>query len=343
MCKLFVFFFITFLLSGCAANKITNNNVVYFKSETGIPDYANLDYWAAHPAKHDPSDSIPKPLLNEIRDTLADVFFLHPTTYTNELEVNKPEWNAAIDDAAINLKTDNSTILYQASIFNNHCRIFAPRYRQAHLSAFYLDSKETDVAFETAYSDLKNAFEYYLANENNGRPIIIAAHSQGSKHALRLLKEFFENKPLQKQLVVAYVVGWPLPVNYFSSLPLCKDAAQTGCVCSWRTFRDGYEPDYVENNKIAALVTNPISWQTNETFIDRKFNQGSVLKDFNKVIKNVTGARVHESVLWIPKPKFPGGFLFNTKNYHIADFNFFYMNIRQNVGTRIAAFKMKPY
>ncbi len=41
-------------------------------------------------------------------------------------------------------------------------------------------------AFDLAYEDLKTAFENYLKHYNKGRPIIIASHSQGSLHALRL-------------------------------------------------------------------------------------------------------------------------------------------------------------
>ena len=55
-----------------------------FKSPNGKPDYSDLNYWAAHPWKWDPSDSVPLPLRNEYKDSLADVFFLHPTTYTSE-------------------------------------------------------------------------------------------------------------------------------------------------------------------------------------------------------------------------------------------------------------------
>ena len=32
-----------------------------------------------------------------------------------------------IDDNYINAKTDYSTILYQASVFNQHARVFAPQ------------------------------------------------------------------------------------------------------------------------------------------------------------------------------------------------------------------------
>src|SRR5206468_2691589 len=150
------------------------------------PDYSLMKYWAAHPWKKDPSDSTPNLLKQQSRDSLADVFFLYPTTYTGK----RFGWNADIDDTSLNQHTDKTTILYQASVFNQHCRIFSPRYRQAHLSAFYQDNPETRAAFDTAYADIKNAFEFYLQHYHTNQPIIIAGHSQGARMAERLLKEF---------------------------------------------------------------------------------------------------------------------------------------------------------
>ncbi|HYM93290.1 MAG TPA: DUF3089 domain-containing protein, partial [Chitinophagaceae bacterium] len=205
--------FLIFFAFFCSCNKYAALESQYhFKSKTGKPDYSNLNYWAAHPYKHDPSDSIPKPLRNDWKDSSADVFFLHPTTYTRKKWKEPKKLNADIDDPYINAKTDYSTILYQASVFNDQCRVFAPRYRQVHLNMFYTKNEhKADSAFEIAYQDIKTAFEYYLQHWNNGRPIIIASHSQGSKLAERLLKDFFENKALQNQLVVAYIIGWPVP------------------------------------------------------------------------------------------------------------------------------------
>jgi hypothetical protein len=42
--------------------------------------------------------------------------------------------------------------------------------------------------------------------------------------------------------------------------------------------------------------------------------------------------------LWTPKPKFFGNILYNTKNYHIADYNLFYMSVRKNVMDRALQF-----
>lgn len=329
---------ITLVNSGCSSeNKIIRQNY-RFTSPDKLPDYSNQQYWAAHPWKWDPSDSIPRPLRNyNIKDTNVDAFFIHPTTL---LDNTDERWNAAIDDSLINIKTDYTTILYQASVFNGSCRIFSPRYRQAHLRAFFTDNKpEAAKAFEIAYSDIKKAFEYYLANLNKGRPIIIASHSQGTIHAARLLKEFFENKPLQKQLVCAYLIGMPISETYFTTITPCKDSVSTGCFVSWRTFKAGFADNrYISKEDFKSIVTNPLSWKIDSSYVTNKFNTGGVLKNFNKIKKGLVDAKVHANVLWTCKPKFFGNIFFTKKNYHIGDINLFYSNIRQNVSTRINYF-----
>jgi Protein of unknown function (DUF3089) len=301
-----------------------------------IPDYSNLDYWAAHPYKHDPSDSIPAPIREStMSDSSVDVFFLHPTTFTS---FSDTAWNAELNNAKLNAKTDYTTILYQASAFNE-CRVFAPRYRQANLRAYYTkDTVSSREAFELAYEDIRSAFEYYLAHFNQGRPIVIASHSQGSTHARRLLKEFFEDKPLQSKLVAAYIVGMVVPKNYFQTLKPCNDSLQTGCFVGWRTFRKGYEPEFIKKEKGNSFVTNPLTWQMKEVYAPRSINEGAVLLKFNEVTKAAADAQIHDGVIWIHKPHFPGGFFYRAKNYHVADINLYWMNVRMNLRRRIAMY-----
>jgi Protein of unknown function (DUF3089) len=327
-------------LSSCSDKYITFKSNYSFKSKDGSPDYSDLNYWAAHPWKRDPSDSIPRPLRNEPMDSSVDVFFLHPTTYTTNMKSKM--YNASIDDDYINAKTDYSTILYQASVFNQQCRVFAPRYRQANIKLFFAEESETTLqTFDLAYSDIKTAFEYYLQHWNNGRPVIIASHSQGSKLAERLLKDYFEDKPLQNKLVVAYIIGWSIPKEYFTSLKMCSDSMQTGCICSWRTLRNGYVPSFLKYEKGNSYVTNPLTWTTDNIYAPKNLNKGSVLTRFNKVYKETTDAQTGNGFLYVKKPKFPWSFLYMTRNYHIGDINLFYLNIRENIRQRISSFKKK--
>jgi len=330
-----LFFFLSFLLFVSCAPKYAQYVAQYQTPATNtVPDYGNLFYWAAHPWKKDPSDSVPKPLQPGYRvDSTADVFFLYPTTFTDRSD---PRWNAGINDAAINAKTDYSPLLYQASVFNGY-RVFSPRYRQAHIRAYFTeDTLAAKAAFDTAYADIKNAFQYYMAHYNNGRPVIIASHSQGSTHAQKLLKEFFENSPLSKKLVVAYIIGMYISNNYYHSLGSCTDSTQTGCICSWRTYKKNYEPDFVAKEKGTCLITNPLTWTTASGYADRTLNKGSILLNFNKIRVHVTDGQIHDGVLWIGKPHLPGGFLIRRKNFHVGDINLFYLNIRNDVRRRVA-------
>ena len=315
-----------------------------YKNVEAEPNYNNLANWAAHPYKTDPSDSVPLPLRESYRpDSTIDIFFIHPTTYTNE---NKSfGQNAPIDDAELNAKTDYSTILFQASIFNEAGRVFSPRYRQAHLSSYFPKNEDDTLhaiaSFELAYQDVKNAFAFYLLQYNKGRPIIIASHSQGTTHAKRLLKEFFEGTVLQTHLVVAYLIGIPLEPDYFSRLTPCTSPIQTGCFCGWRTFKEGYQPEYIEKEKFISTVTNPLTWDALTPRADRSLNKGGLLLNFNKIIPKVANANINNGVLWTDKPHFFGNVFLRSKNYHVGDMNLYYLNIRENVKQRIVAFWKK--
>lgn len=268
---------------------------------------------------------------------MADVFFIHPTTFTAETDSN---WNASLSDAILKTKTENSTILYQASAFNQHARVFAPFYRQAHLRCFFTAEKfKAAIAFEKAYSDVKKAFQYYLDHYNFGRPIIIASHSQGTIHAARILKDFFDGKKLQEQLVCAYVIGMPTPEHYFKTISSCADSSSTGCFVGWRTYKRGYtDTAYIAKENFKSVVTNPLSWTSDTLFHPSSENKGGVLKNFNKIKKGVVNTNIHGNVLWSSKPKFFGNIFLTKKNYHIADINLFYVNIRQNITVRLRSF-----
>lgn len=310
----------------------------YYSIQYSKPDYSNPDFWAAHPDKHDPSDSIPSSLRSNHRaDTGVDVFFIHPTTFTGRKE---PSWNGSLTDASLNAKTDYTTILYQASVFNEY-RVFAPRYRQAHLRAYYSKAPEATAAFDTAYEDVRKAFALYIKDFNNNRPFILASHSQGTTHAMRLIRELIDGTPLASKMITAYLIGMYLPQNYFPSLKACDDSTSLHCVCAWRSFQAGYTPSYVYKEEVTSIVVNPLSWNTQPDQISKSANKGSVLRNFNKVYNAVASAKIDHGILWINKPVFPGSIFLRMKNYHVADINFFYVNIRENLRQRVAAYRKK--
>jgi hypothetical protein len=349
LCSLF---FVIFLIATHSSAQTISDRIQLREAEKSgkeqvnsiAPDYSDLIFWAAHPAKKDMSDSIPSFISNETRDTLADVFFLHPTTFT-KFTGNQP-FNAPLDDTALNNSTDKRSILFQSSIFNNCCRIFAPRYRQAHIKAYLMPKSDPSVAaFDLAYNDLKAAFQYYLDHDNHGRPIIIASHSQGAMHAIRLLKEFFDDKPLQKQLVCAYIVGWQIKPDEFKNIPVGETPTATGCYVGWRSFKKGEIDFFVQNEKGGSVCVNPISWTTSSDETKPKQHRGGVWKDLKKPVKGVITASIEpeHKILWVDAPekdqeKIGGG---KVKNYHVADYNLFWLDIRENAMLRVKAFLNK--
>ena len=229
------------------------------------PDYALLGHWAAHPATADAADRTPGDSLRDLQSTAAaDVFFVHPTIYRDTRKGNRL-WNADLADAKLNRSVDESTILNQASIFNGAGRVYAPRYRQAHLEVFYRTGASVkQQALDTAYADVRAAFEYYLRHHHDGRPVVLAAHSQGTLHAERLLEDYFSGKPLLNRLVAAYLVGMPIPRERYGDIPVCEAAGQTGCFVSWRTYRDDFIPGRSQRDTTIAVV-NPLTWRTDTT------------------------------------------------------------------------------
>lgn len=310
------------------------------KKVGSAPNYLELKYWAAHPEKDDAADQVPGK--GELRDqqptAQVDVFFVHPTIYTKRQNASNP-WNADVNDEDLNDNVDESTIKYQASVFNGSARVYAPRYRQAHYNVFATeDLILKQRALDFAYEDVKKAFETYLEKFNQGRPLVIASHSQGTLHAARLIKDFIEGKPLQNQLVAAYLVGMPLDIDLFESISPCKNPSETGCWMTWNTYRKGYFPASFHNTYQNALTVNPLNWRITQTYAPSSKNEGGILKNFKKIRPGINDAVNHQGVLWVSKPKFFGNFLFNRKRYHVIDYNLFYVNIRENLALRASEF-----
>ena len=310
------------------------------------PDYQSDASWAALPNRRDGADELPpgSGTVDRQDRSSADVFFLHPTTY-----FFGDTWNASIDDRLANFVTDNATLPQQASVFNGAARVFAPRYRQLILTGEE-NSAERQRGLEIAFEDISKAFVNYLFSRSNGRPFIIAGHSQGSHLAKRLLDEWIAGRPVQEKLIAAYLIGstvWDGPhAAEDSTIPLCRTHEDTGCIISWRTFGEGGEPRLHDDPPWGEtpVCTNPLSWSIDDAAVGREANLGSLplvgLTGLRPLDRHLIGATCRDGVLWINEPEASGYGLavFPGKNYHTYDYNLFYMNLRQNSQQRIAAF-----
>jgi hypothetical protein len=298
--------------------------------QPSAPDYSLKKNWSALPFHKDEADVIPSSE-TWVDDSLktVDVFYIYPTIY-----MSGKTWCADVNNQKLNKRIDTKPVKYQASVFNKSCRVYAPRYRQAIIKSFFTMEGEGKKALSFAYDDVKRAFKYYLEHYNHGRPIIIASHSQGSYHARRLLAEFFDTTVLKKQLVCAYVIGFGIEKTMYQTLTPCNNSSETDCYVTWASFKKGYNP--LRSELFKEVCVNPVSWKCNEEVIDKSKSLGGILLSFDTKYQN--GAQVHNHYLWVDNHT---PFVSGWTNLHIADYNLFWFDIRQNVADRIKSYQAK--
>ena len=159
-----------FLLQSCSKRYLSS----VYQPITSPLDYTDLENWAVHP------QNIPSQLDFVKQDGNSydvDVFYIHPTMTTSPKDSS---WHGDVLDENYRETTLNTAIKYQCSVWYGLGRTFAPFYRDAHIRSFQDKFKPLggDVALQSAYHDIKSAFQHYLRHENHGRPILIVSHSK---------------------------------------------------------------------------------------------------------------------------------------------------------------------
>lgn len=322
--KIFILLLLVFIV-GCRSSYQT----IRFEKENipAAPNYADEDCWAVLPTKY--PASLQKFVTTKIQDLEADVFYVYPTLLMDKKDVR---WNASIDDKNQNNIIINTAVKNQASPFATSGKIYVPIYRQAHIKSYSLYNKGGKQAFEIAYADVKKAFEYYLKNYNNGRPIIIVSHSQGTNHTTRLLKDFFDKKPLQKKLISAYLVGMGIKPSEFKTIQPMTKPNETGGFVSWNTRKKG---TYPKNKTVynGAVTTNPITWDSSKTTTLEQHR--GFLYSNGKIYTKALKIEITDGMVWSTNPKFPMRFFMSfMKNYHVGDINLFWQDLKENVELR---------
>ncbi len=325
------------------------------------PDYARESSWAALPDKDDAADRMPPGLVetpNPARD-LVDVFYIHPTGF-----LKRTNWNASLEQEADSDIPVSVMLAGQASAFNGCGRVYAPKYRQASILAFVLPllaPQRTDAyqALDLAYEDVARAFDYFIGHYSQGRPFIIAGHSQGTQHALRLLAEKIDRTPLYSRLIAAYTIGLGVPKDYFErvfhDIVPCKSPTQTGCLITWDTSREGswfhlprvhrYPDGWESACGKPRFCVNPLTWTASEERAPASLHLGALMGkmvpkevnpdrcEFDGISHAHTWAQCHDGRLWIAEqPKGPFYDWFGV--YHNYDINLFWMNLRENARAR---------
>lgn len=297
--------------------------------QTSAPDYADKSMWAYYAMGEDKE---------------ADLFLVCPTVYT------KDEYNMALDDEKTLAKFIGALNM-ERGIYEDDTRMFAPFYRQASLKVFDLATDEREPYLERAYEDVSAAFDYYLKNANDGRPIVLAGFSQGAEMCYRLLKEYFGDERLRDQLVAVYAIGYPCTNELVEAYPQIVPATgedDTGVVISFDCEAPELEETPINPKGLKAHAINPLNWRTDGKPADKSVNLGACFTDKDGTITNEVpkfcGAYVDEGrgvikVTGIDATCYPARlYMLPEGAYHIFDYQFFFRNLQQNVGTRLRVY-----
>jgi Protein of unknown function (DUF3089) len=132
----------------------------------------------------------------------------------------------------------------QAAQFSQVCNVWAPVYRQRTSGDLAKGLGSDPAADQIAYASLLSAWKEYLANDNDGRPVIFIGHSQGAAMLIRLLRNVIDpSATLRHQMVSAIILGGNVQVpkgktvgGSFKNIPICTAAGQDGCVIAYSSF-----------------------------------------------------------------------------------------------------------
>ena len=296
-----------------------------------LPDYTDPVNWA---------------YLETEETGAADVFFICPTVYGgDEAAPAMP-----LDDQDSKESFVGATNM-EKGIYDGDTRFFAPYYRQVGLWAYTLPEAEREPYLEAAYADVREAFETYLADYNQGQPLILAGFSQGADLCLRLMEDYFAGQQLADQLVACYAIGWRVTqedLDQYPHLRLAQGADDTGVIVTFNTEDPSVTGSLTVPEGTKTFAINPLNWATDETPADKSLNLGACFTNYggeiDQEIPQFTGAYLDPErgtlkVTDVDPADYPPSLdLFEEGVYHLYDYQFFYRNLEENVQARLAAY-----
>jgi len=318
--------------------------------------YRDAQLWIARPdIRGNPAQWVPQGFA-ATRAPRASVFFVHPTSF-----LESSAWNASLGDEE---SQDRARLFVrsQASAFNSVGAIWAPKYRQATFGAFLTTRANARRALDFAYRDVRAAYEEFLREAPRDRPIILAAHSQGSLHLLRLLEDRVKGAPEASRIAAAYVIGWPVSETAdlpALPLPACERPDQAHCIVSWQSFSEPADPKMVTDVYDASagpggvsragspmLCTNPLTGARGGT-APKEANRGTLVpnEDFSDATftPRAVPARcdLRGFLLIGDNNAVPpmGRYVLPGNNYHVYDYALFWANLRADAERRLATFE----
>jgi hypothetical protein len=238
-----------------------------------------------------------------------DCFYVYPTVSDQKTTLA----NLHVDPE------ERSIALYQAARYSQHCRVFAPMYRQVTVTALNSGNTESPKQLAIPVNDVRAAFATYLRKYNHGRGFVLIGHSQGSFVLEQLIAKDVDRKPaVRKRLVSAILLGGNVLVadpthpkstgGSFQHVPACRSDTQLGCVIAFSTFDQPPPANSLFGRTTVSgdhvLCTNPAALgggaaKVDPVFPSAPFAPGTVIAGGIALLKITQPAA---STTWISEP-----------------------------------------
>jgi len=310
------------------------NTKTQVEREATAIDYADTTYWYAF------GDT----------DKPADVFYVYPTVSAISFADNDSSWFADITQAEVREEA-NGNQRFNKMLYDDY-NFFAPYYRQMIFESYNQPDSILRKNAAFAAQDVKEAFQYYMAHGNQGRPFFLVGHSQGSQVLIELLKNGMTDE--QRQLMVAaYCIGYHVTAEelaqYPDQLAPAADSLETGKLIVFNSATDTAALASVSRGDVVGI--NPTVWNATSDTIPAEYQLGLAKYNENRdsvlIVPCITKTYLYKhtticpdldpDMVFIPayERMFPHG------NLHFADSWLFAGNVKQNMACRLRQFMAK--
>ena len=219
----------------------------------------------------------------------ADVFYVYPTVSTISYADNDSSWYADITLPEVREEA-NGNQRFNKMLYGEY-NFYAPYYRQMIFEAYQQPADTLAKLVQFASNDVNEAFQYYMANFNHGRPFFLMGHSQGSQVLIELLKHGMTAEQRQ-QMVAAYCIGYHVTAEELAEYPEALKPATDSLMQGLVIFNSVTDPSAIGMVSLGDVVgVNPTTWSWSSDTIPASDHLGMAKYNDNR-----------DSVLIVPCP-----------------------------------------
>ncbi|MCR9142846.1 MAG: DUF3089 domain-containing protein [bacterium] len=339
------------------------------------PNYSLPAGWHARPETEDAADRTPPGLVDGQSRAQADVFFVHPTTHLRGDRWNADTGNAAINEetAAGSIQRQASVFNCCARVFAPRYRqasIFAFIDESGDgLKALDLAYSDVRAAFTYYLKHENRGRPLIVAGHSQGtwhatlllkeflpqiRERLVAAYLIGGAVYLddfagpadEAVSAGRQSGTANDGLEAFRRSGRSVDtIGRGPFLKACDRADETGCFVTYRALAHGAKLFRLPVDRRAGEAShcvNPLTWRANDSAPGAAaLNAGGVPPDLSRVDPALTDAVCRAGLLYVTPPStaaYGDAYRVRGGNYHVLDYNLFYVNLRENVAARVAKF-----